>query len=118
MTVILLFSSDHSIARCLIHAAYATPVGVICRSKVEVPKNLNTGFCFSTPNCEKYRDITCHRYVANYVYPNGTRPLVSEQIIISDKDSKGMDVEPFRMTGKRGHYKRHSSFYDGKIVDY
>ncbi len=102
--------SDHSMGRCFIYGAGATPLMTACENQVSKgigqgqqmdtdkvklgSDDLLFGMCFTAPECDIDEHITCHRYSANET-----------------------NLKPMRTSTSKGYYKKFSSFYDGKIVD-
>lgn len=95
--------SDHSLGRCVLHAARAKPVPSACRSLVpaaQVPPNLHIGMCFAVSACNVTEQVTCHRYKTGWTGPGGERP-----------------VDPVRTTQRKGYYRHYSSVFDGNKTD-
>lgn len=94
--------SDHSIGRCFIYGAGASPLITACENKspnvtqammksgISFHDNhLFFGMCFMAPQCKLDQHVTCHRYQAT------------------------VNLEAVRTSESSGHYKRFSSIYDG-----
>ena len=121
MTIICAFS-DHSIGRCLLYGAYATPVSVVCHSTVPLPEgsaarqtldrlNERIGMCFYTPTCDMEEQITCHRYKAAWtadgtLSSGGANTLVRSQLKLTAV-----------RTHAPGYYRLYSSMFDGNRTD-
>ena len=113
----LLYGSDHSLGRCLVYGAFASPIGIVCDSTDSVPtniipKHISLGFCFMTPHCDLKKHITCHRY-----RPAKQQGIASGGWNANANISQQLLLEPVRTSSKRGHYSKYSSTFDGKITD-
>ena len=125
---LFVYVSDHSMTRCLLYGAWATPVSVVCHSFVEPSsthsvadastdkrkeaklidiygRTVRTGMCFSTPFCNTSSHITCHRYQAKH-----------RQLSI---DLKAVDLsfDVVRVKGYESNNFKYSSGFDGNITD-
>eukprot|EP01035_Chromulina_nebulosa_P017682 gene17682-23272_t len=55
------FHSDHSFGRCLVYGINLHPMGSVCLSQVSnPPSDLLVGMCFSAPECDLNKRVTCH----------------------------------------------------------
>mmetsp|Transcript_609 Transcript_609/g.529 ORF Transcript_609/g.529 Transcript_609/m.529 type:complete len:103 (-) Transcript_609:154-462(-) len=92
------FHSDHSFGRCLVYGINLHPMGSVCLSQVSnPPSDVLVGMCFSAPECDLNKRVTCHRYKTSY-------------------DSNG-NLISLRTSKNHGHYKGYSSIFDGNISD-
>jgi len=117
--------SDHSIGRCLVYGAFASPISVICNSSVPLetaPKDLKIGLCFMATDCSPHMHITCHRYKPG---GRGTGGASLDQVkaLAATKGGGGIDLSlllmatPIRISREKSHYKVFSSAFDGNTSD-
>lgn len=133
--------SDHSVGRCLVYAAFAAPINVVCNSTVplaEIPndaryapavplevgaKNVMVGMCFMAPFCDTRLHTTCHRYKPSSSAEALAIPSKISSLSRMLEESSGAALgaylagTPERINTKNAYYRVFSSVWDGKLAD-